>query len=45
MAKHHWIKSIEITAILLFMLVLAYLAVTGVLSSTGFDHSWPYPTK
>lgn len=45
MAKHHWIKTIEITAIVLFALVIAYLAITGILSSTGIDHSWPYPSK
>lgn len=45
MAKHHLLKSIEITAIVLFVLILAYLAVTGLLSSTGVDHAWPYPSK
>jgi len=45
MAKHHLLKSIEIAAIELFVLILAYLAVTGLLSSTGVDHAWPYPSK
>lgn len=45
MAKHHLLKSIEISAIVLFVLILAYLAVTGLLSSTGVDHAWPYPSK
>lgn len=45
MAKHHLLKSIEIVAIVLFVLILAYLAITGILSSTGMDHAWPYPTK
>lgn len=45
MAKHHLFKSIEIAAIVLFVLILAYLAVTGLLSSTGVDHAWPYPSK
>ncbi|EIB98539.1 MULTISPECIES: hypothetical protein [Pantoea] len=45
MAKHHLLKSIEIAAIVLFVLILAYLAITGILSSTGMDHAWPYPTK
>jgi len=35
----------EIAAIVLFVLILAYLAVTGLLSSTGVDHAWPYPSK
>ncbi|WP_193750241.1 hypothetical protein [Pantoea dispersa] len=43
MAKRNWIKSIEITAIIIFALVLAWLAVTGILSSNGLDHAWPYP--
>ncbi|WP_288421799.1 hypothetical protein [uncultured Pantoea sp.] len=43
MAKRHWIKSIEITAIIVFALVITWLAVTGLLSSTGLDHAWPYP--
>nr|WP_165439233.1 hypothetical protein [Pantoea allii] len=45
MAKHHLLKTIEIAAIVLFILILAYLAVTGLMSSTGIDHAWPYPTK
>ncbi|SFN26879.1 hypothetical protein SAMN05428971_0788 [Candidatus Pantoea varia] len=45
MAKHHLLKSIEIAAIVLFVLILAYLVVTGLMSSTGVDHAWPYPTK
>ncbi len=45
MAKRHLLKSIEITAIVLFVLILAYLAVTGLMSSMGMDHAWPYPTK
>ncbi|MBD8142197.1 hypothetical protein [Pantoea agglomerans] len=45
MAKNHLLKSIEIAAIVLFVLILAYLAVTGLLSSTGVDHAWPYPSK
>lgn len=45
MAKHHLLKSIEIAAIVLVVLILAYLAVTGLMSSTGMDHAWPYPTK
>ncbi|MGK3142052.1 hypothetical protein [Pantoea sp. C2G6] len=45
MAKHHLLKSIEITAIVLFVLVLAYLGITGLLSSMGMDHAWPYPAK
>ena len=45
MAKHHLLKSIEIAAIVLFVLILAYLAITGIFSSTGMDHAWPYPTK
>lgn len=45
MAKRHLLKSIEIAAIVLFVLILAYLAVTGLLSSTGVDHAWPYPSK
>ncbi|WP_307744254.1 hypothetical protein [uncultured Pantoea sp.] len=45
MAKHHLLKSIEIAAIVLFVMILAYLAITGILSSTGMDHAWPYPTK
>ncbi|MCE0489581.1 hypothetical protein LU196_05870 [Pantoea sp. Mb-10] len=45
MAKHHVLKVFEISAIILFALVLAYLAVTGILSSTGVDHAWPYPSK
>lgn len=45
MAKDHLLKSIEIAAIVLFVLILAYLAVTGLLSSTGVDHAWPYPSK
>ncbi|WP_312829687.1 hypothetical protein [Pantoea anthophila] len=45
MAKHHLLKSIEIAAIVLFVLILGYLAITGILSSTGMDHAWPYPTK
>ncbi|WP_162836533.1 hypothetical protein [Pantoea anthophila] len=45
MAKHHLLKYIEIAAIVLFVLILAYLAITGILSSTGMDHAWPYPTK
>lgn len=45
MAKHHLLKSIEIAAIVLFVLILAYLAITGILSSTGMDRAWPYPTK
>lgn len=45
MAKHHLLKSIEIAVIVLFFLILAYLAVTGLLSSTGVDHAWPYPSK
>ncbi|MEZ3500431.1 hypothetical protein [Pantoea sp. KPR_PJ] len=43
MAKHHLIKSVEITVIILFTLVIAWLAVTGILSSMGVDHAWPYP--
>lgn len=45
MAKYHLLKSIEIAAIVLFVLILAYLVVTGLMSSTGMDHAWPYPTK
>lgn len=45
MAKHHFFKYLEIAAIVLFVLILAYLAVTGLMSSTGMDHAWPYPTK
>jgi len=45
MAKHHFVKFLEISAVLLFVLVIAYLVLTGVLSSTGIDHSWPYPSK
>ncbi len=45
MAKLHLLKSIEIAAIVLFVLILAYLAVTGLMSSAGVDHAWPYPTK
>lgn len=45
MAKHHLLKSIEIAAIVMFVLILAYLAVTGLMSSMGMDHAWPYPTK
>lgn len=45
MAKHHFFKSLEMAAIVLFVLLLAYLAVTGLMSSTGMDHAWPYPTK
>lgn len=45
MAKHHFTKTLEISAIVIFALVLAYLAVTGILSSAGIDHSWPYPNK
>jgi len=45
MVKHHLLKSIEITAIVLFVLILVYLIFTGLLSSTGVDHAWPYPTK
>lgn len=45
MAKHPLLKSIEIAAIVLFVLILTYLAVTGLLSSTGVDHAWPYPSK
>lgn len=45
MAKHHFFKAIEIAAIVLFVLILAYLAMTGLMSSTGLDHAWPYPTK
>ncbi|EFM20933.1 hypothetical protein ACTUSZ_20260 [Pantoea eucalypti] len=45
MAKHHLLKSIEITAIVLFVLILAYLILTGLLSSTGVDHAWPYPNQ
>ncbi|WP_313699234.1 hypothetical protein [Pantoea sp.] len=45
MAKQHLLKSIEIAAIVLFVLILAYLAVTGLMSSAGVDHAWPYPTK
>jgi len=45
MAKHHLLKSIEITAIVLFVLILAYLILTVLLSSTGVDHAWPYPNQ
>lgn len=45
MAKHHLLKSIEITAIVLFVLILAYLILTGLLSSTGVDNAWPYPNQ
>ncbi|WP_313655626.1 hypothetical protein [Pantoea sp.] len=45
MAKHHFFKTIEIAAIVLFVLILAYLAMIGLMSSTGLDHAWPYPTK
>ncbi|WP_167391848.1 hypothetical protein [Mixta gaviniae] len=45
MAKRHLIKSLEISAIVIFALVVAYLAITGILSSTGLDHPWPYPSK
>ncbi|NYS28880.1 hypothetical protein [Pantoea sp. WMus005] len=45
MAKQHLLKSIEIAAIVLFVLIVAYLAVTGLMSSAGVDHAWPYPTK
>ncbi|WP_167133911.1 MULTISPECIES: hypothetical protein [Pantoea] len=45
MAKHHFLKSLEITAIVIFALVLAYLAITGILSSMGIDHSWAYPHR
>lgn len=45
MTKHHIVKSIEITAIVLFILLLAYLAVTGMMSSMGMDHAWPYPNE
>ncbi|MDF7627691.1 hypothetical protein PUG46_00240 [Erwiniaceae bacterium L1_55_4] len=45
MAKHHFLKSLEITAIVIFALALAYLAITGILSSMGIDHSWAYPHR
>lgn len=43
MAKRRFIKTIEISAVVVFALVIAWLAVTGILSSTGLDHAWPYP--
>lgn len=45
MTKHHLIKSVEMTAIVIVALVIAWLAVTGILSSMGLDHAWPYPAK
>ncbi|MGD9425016.1 hypothetical protein ACLHDD_07590 [Pantoea sp. NSTU24] len=45
MAKHHFFKTIEIAAVVLFVLILAYLAITGLMSSAGLDHAWPYPSK
>ncbi|WP_194761399.1 hypothetical protein [Pantoea ananatis] len=45
MAKHSLIKIVEISAIIFFALVVIYLLATGVLSSTGIDQAWPYPTK
>ncbi|MBW1253046.1 hypothetical protein [Pantoea allii] len=45
MAKHSLIKIFEISAIVIFALVVIYLLVTGVLSSTGVEHAWPYPHK
>lgn len=43
MAKRHFIKTVEISAVVVFALVIAWLAVTGILSSAGLDHAWPYP--
>jgi len=45
MAKNRLVKVVEISAIVVFTLVMIYLLATGVLSSTGIDHAWPYPTK
>lgn len=45
MARQKLIKIFEITAIIFFSLVVIYLLATGVLSSTGIDRAWPYPTK
>lgn len=45
MAKHHLIKSIEITAFVIFTLMIVYFAASGSLSMIGMDHAWPYPIK
>lgn len=45
MAKHHFLKALEITAIVIFALILVYLVATGILSSVGIDHSWAYPRR
>lgn len=45
MGKRKVIKSIEISLIVIFSLLAVYLLATGVLSSTGIDHAWPYPAK
>lgn len=45
MEKRNIFKLIELSAILVFALVLIYFAATGIFSSLGIDHSWPYPSK
>lgn len=45
MDKRHLIKSIEMVAVLVFALIQAYLAVTGILLTTGIDHAWSYPSN
>lgn len=45
MVKHHALKIIEISAVIIFVLAVAYFVTTGVLSTVGVDHAWPYPSK
>lgn len=45
MTTHHFLKVIEILGVVIFVLLLACLAVTGTLSSLGIDHSWAYPHR
>ncbi len=45
MTKGHALKIFEISAVIIFSLAIAYFITTGVLSTVGVDHAWPYPSK
>ncbi|WP_436829473.1 hypothetical protein [Erwinia sp. DT-104] len=39
------IVLIEKIAIAVFAVLLVYFIATGLLSASGWDHSWPYPHR
>ncbi len=39
------LKIIELLVLALFVILIAYLLITGLSSAVGLDKSWPYPQR